>query len=68
MNKVLPDGTDAGLNGENSSVGGCSPCEGSRVLAGEAGVCAGFDWRSGWRKSKRQGDTSVEMLLGFYKM
>lgn len=41
MNEVLPEGTDAGLKGANNSVGGCRPCEGSRVLAGEAGVCAG---------------------------
>lgn len=39
MKRVLPEGTAAGLKGANSSVGGCRPCEGSRVLAGEAGVC-----------------------------
>lgn len=44
--KVLPEGTVAGLKGANSSVGGCRPCEGSSVLAGEAGVCAGGDWKS----------------------
>lgn len=41
---VLPEGTVAGLKGANSSAGGCRPCEGSRVLAGEAGVCAGRNW------------------------
>lgn len=51
MNKVLPEGTDAGLKGANSSVGGCRPCEGSRVLAGEAGVC---DWRSDWGKTREK--------------
>lgn len=52
--KVLPEGTDAGLKGANSSVGGCRPCEGSRVLAGEAGVCGGYDWRSHWGKTKEK--------------
>lgn len=42
---VLPEGTVAGLKGANSSVGGCRPCEGSRVLVGEAGVCAGWNWK-----------------------
>lgn len=45
MKRVLPEGTVAGLKGANSSVGGCRPCEGSRVLAGEAGVCAGWKWK-----------------------
>lgn len=62
VNKVLPEGTDAGLKGANSSVGGCKPCEGSRVLAGEAGVCAGCGWRSG---GQRKGDNSVEMPVLF---
>lgn len=65
VNKVLPEGTDAGLKGANSSVGGCKPCEGSRVLAGEAGVCAGCGWRSG---GQRKGDNSVEMPVLFQKM
>lgn len=52
MNKVLPEGTDAGLKGANSSVGGCRPSDGSRVLAGEAGVCTGCDWRWGERQRK----------------
>lgn len=61
MNKVLPEGTDAGLKGANSSVGGCRPCDGSRVLAGEAGVCAGCDW-------KRREEMTVEIQLGFYQL
>lgn len=43
MKRVLPEGTVAGLKGANSSVGGCRPCEGSRVAAGEAGVCVGWN-------------------------
>lgn len=43
MKLVLPEGTVAGLKEANSSVGGCRPCEGSRVVAGEAGVCAGWN-------------------------
>lgn len=43
VEQELPEGTDAGLKGANSSVGGCRPSEGSRVLAGEAGVCAGCE-------------------------
>lgn len=43
MKLVLPEGTVAGLKGANSSVGGCRPCEGSRVATGEAGVCAGWN-------------------------
>lgn len=62
VNKVLPEGTDAGLKGANSSVGGCKPCEGSRVLAGEAGVCAGCGRRSG---GQRKGDNSVETPVLF---
>lgn len=54
MNKVLPEGTVAGLKGANSSVGGCRPCEGSRVLAGEAGVCAGCDRRSDRGKTREK--------------
>lgn len=53
MNKVPPEGTDAGLKGANSSVGGCRPSEGSRVLAGEAGVCAGCDWRKGFKEEQQ---------------
>lgn len=45
LKRVLPEGTVAGLKGANSSVGGCRPCEGSRVAAGEAGVCAGWKRR-----------------------
>ena len=73
MNKVLPEGTDAGLKGANSSVGGCRPCEGSRVLAGEAGV-----WRRLRMEEKTRqiyisrnivgillglGDTAVQLAL-----
>lgn len=43
MKLVLPEGTVAGLKGANSSVGGCRPWEGSRLSAGEAGVCAGWN-------------------------
>lgn len=43
QNWALPEGTEAGLKGANSSVGGCRPCVESRVLAGDTGVCAGCD-------------------------
>lgn len=52
MELVLPEGTVAGLKGANSSVGGCRPCEGSRVAAGEAGVCKGWN-----RKGQRDNAT-----------
>ena len=67
MNKVLPEAQDAGLKGEYSSVGGCRPSEWSRVLAGEAGVCVGCDWRSGVKGKNNRG-SSVEMLSGFSEM
>lgn len=50
MKQGLPDGTAAGLKGANSSVGGCKPCKGSKVLAGEAGVCTGCDCKERIRK------------------
>lgn len=52
--KVLPEGTVAGLKGANSSVGGCRPCEGSSVLAGEAGVCGSR------AEGKHDNDASLE--------